>query len=57
MVVLLKGDTIITAKLFGHIDQYAYWFIDLLVGTPQQRTSLIVDTGGSALLVCVCTVA
>ncbi|KAF4751608.1 hypothetical protein FOZ62_019877, partial [Perkinsus olseni] len=46
-LVYSRGDTTVTAKLFGHIDRYAYWFIDLLVGTPQQRTSLIVDTGST----------
>jgi len=34
-----------SARLYGNIDQYAYWFVDLLVGTPVQRVSLILDTG------------
>ncbi|KAF4678028.1 hypothetical protein FOL47_006979 [Perkinsus chesapeaki] len=46
-LVYSRGGTTLTAKLFGHIDRYAYWFVDLLVGSPQQRTSLIVDTGSS----------
>mmetsp|Transcript_27807 Transcript_27807/g.23807 ORF Transcript_27807/g.23807 Transcript_27807/m.23807 type:complete len:142 (-) Transcript_27807:85-510(-) len=46
-LVYSRGGTTLTAKLFGHIDRYAYWFVDLLVGSPQQRTSLIVDTGST----------
>lgn len=34
-----------SARLYGNIDYYAYWFTDLLVGTPPQRVSLILDTG------------
>lgn len=34
-----------SARLYGNIDEYAYWFVDLLVGTPPQRVSLILDTG------------
>ncbi|CAK0873720.1 unnamed protein product [Prorocentrum cordatum] len=35
-----------SARLFGNVDQYAYYFTDLLVGSPrQQRTSVIIDTG------------
>lgn len=34
-----------TVKLYGNLQEYAYWFVDLLVGTPPQRTSVIVDTG------------
>ncbi len=34
-----------SVRLYGNINKYAYWFTDLLVGTPPQRTSVIVDTG------------
>lgn len=34
-----------SARLYGNIDEYAYWFVDLLVGTPPQRVSVILDTG------------
>ncbi|SCO93815.1 plasmepsin V, putative [Plasmodium malariae] len=36
-------------KLYGDIDEYAYYFIDIDVGTPKQRISLILDTGSSSL--------
>lgn len=32
-------------RIYGNIDDYAYYFIDLLVGEPVQRVSVIVDTG------------
>lgn len=32
-------------RLYGNIDQYAYYYLDLLIGTPPQRVSVIVDTG------------
>jgi len=34
-----------TARIYGNIYAYAYYFVDLLVGTPPQRTSVILDTG------------
>lgn len=34
-----------SARLYGNIDAYAYYFVDLLVGTPPQRVSVILDTG------------
>lgn len=34
-----------SARLYGNIDHYAYYFVDILVGTPPQRVSLILDTG------------
>lgn len=35
-----------SARLYGNINKYAYYFTDLLIGWPnQQRTSVIVDTG------------
>eukprot|EP00927_Polykrikos_kofoidii_P021658 TRINITY_DN2042_c0_g1_i6.p1 TRINITY_DN2042_c0_g1~~TRINITY_DN2042_c0_g1_i6.p1 ORF type:complete len:519 (+),score=31.80 TRINITY_DN2042_c0_g1_i6:168-1724(+) len=34
-----------SARLYGNIDAYAYYFVDLLVGTPPQRASVILDTG------------
>ncbi|SOV24289.1 plasmepsin V [Plasmodium sp. DRC-Itaito] len=36
-------------KLYGDIDEYAYYFLDLDIGNPSQRISLIVDTGSSSL--------
>jgi len=36
-----------SVKLYGNVHTYAYWFVDLLVGTPPQRTSVIVDTGST----------
>mmetsp|Transcript_87055 Transcript_87055/g.244137 ORF Transcript_87055/g.244137 Transcript_87055/m.244137 type:complete len:580 (-) Transcript_87055:97-1836(-) len=43
-----------SARLYGNIDAYAYYFVDLLVGSPPQRTSVILDTG-SALTAFPCT--
>eukprot|EP00439_Symbiodinium_sp_Y106_P080465 s1603_g19.t1 len=34
-------------KLFGNINAYAYFFAELLVGTPPQSASVIVDTGSA----------
>lgn len=35
-----------SARLFGNINRYAYYFVDLEIGSPSpQRTSVIVDTG------------
>jgi hypothetical protein len=34
-----------SVRLYGNTSKFAYWFADLLVGTPPQRTSVIVDTG------------
>jgi len=34
-----------TARLYGNLDGYAYYFVDLIVGTPPQRVSVILDTG------------
>jgi hypothetical protein len=35
-----------TARLYGNINKYAYYFTDLLLGSPTpQRASVIVDTG------------
>lgn len=36
-----------SVRLYGNINKYAYWFVDLLVGTPPQRTSVIIDTGSA----------
>eukprot|EP00928_Gymnodinium_smaydae_P032177 TRINITY_DN23375_c0_g2_i1.p1 TRINITY_DN23375_c0_g2~~TRINITY_DN23375_c0_g2_i1.p1 ORF type:complete len:500 (+),score=98.30 TRINITY_DN23375_c0_g2_i1:35-1534(+) len=34
--------------VYGNLDVYAYYFVDLLVGSPEpQRVSVIVDTGSS----------
>lgn len=35
------------ARLYGNMNAYAYFFVDLLVGTPPQRVSVIVDTGST----------
>lgn len=34
-----------SARIYGNIDAFAYYYVDMLVGTPPQRVSLIVDTG------------
>ncbi|CAE8676152.1 unnamed protein product [Polarella glacialis] len=36
---------IASARLYGNVDSLAYYFVDLTVGTPAQRVSVIVDTG------------
>lgn len=37
---------LLSAQLFGNMNQYAYYFTDLLVGSPNpQRASVIIDTG------------
>lgn len=36
---------IASARLYGNVDSYAYYYVDLLVGTPPQRVSVIIDTG------------
>lgn len=39
-----------TARLYGNLNAYAYYFTDLLVGSPQsQLTSVIIDTGSHLL--------
>ncbi|CAJ1450599.1 unnamed protein product [Effrenium voratum] len=38
-----------TAYLYGNIKEYAYYFTDLLVGSPPQLTSVIIDTGSHLL--------
>ncbi|CAD7937107.1 unnamed protein product [Amoebophrya sp. A25] len=36
------------ARVYGSIHQFAYYFVDLLIGDPEaQRTSVIIDTGSS----------
>ena len=42
-----KNEKLQSARLYGNIYNYAYWFVDILVGTPQQRVSVIVDTGSA----------
>ena len=37
------------ARLYGSMFSYAYYFLDVLVGTPPQRESVILDTGSSLL--------
>lgn len=36
-----------SARLYGNIAHYAYYFVDLLIGDPPQRASVILDTGSS----------
>eukprot|EP00434_Breviolum_minutum_P012780 symbB.v1.2.011262.t1/scaffold748.1/size165754/16 len=33
------------ARLYGNVDDFAYYFVDLVIGTPPQRASVILDTG------------
>eukprot|EP00434_Breviolum_minutum_P001794 symbB.v1.2.001589.t1/scaffold88.1/size340390/24 len=40
-------ERIASARLYGNVHEYAYYFLDLSVGTPPQRVSVIVDTGSS----------
>jgi len=45
---VLDEDRIESARLYGNINKYAYYFTDLLIGRPNpQRVSVIVDTGSS----------
>lgn len=44
-----KNEEIYKYKLYGDIDEYAYYFMDIEIGTPGQKLSLIVDTGSSSL--------
>lgn len=37
------------APLYGSINDYAYYFVDVLVGTPPKRQSVILDSGSSLL--------
>lgn len=36
-----------TIPVYGGIHDYAYYFVTVMVGTPQQRQSVILDTGSS----------
>ena len=38
-------DHIERTRLFGNINAFAYYFAEILVGTPPQRVSVILDTG------------
>eukprot|EP01057_Protomagalhaensia_wolfi_P006096 Protomagalhaensia_wolfi_Nauph_80__6095@NODE_865_length_1931_cov_35_249471_g652_i0_p1_GENE_NODE_865_length_1931_cov_35_249471_g652_i0NODE_865_length_1931_cov_35_249471_g652_i0_p1_ORF_typecomplete_len575_score79_01Asp/PF00026_23/2_9e23Asp/PF00026_23/2_7e14TAXi_N/PF14543_6/3_8e31TAXi_C/PF14541_6/4_4e03TAXi_C/PF14541_6/1_7e03TAXi_C/PF14541_6/1_3e19_NODE_865_length_1931_cov_35_249471_g652_i0781802 len=38
-----------TAPLYGSINDYAYYFVDVLVGSPPKRQSVILDSGSSLL--------
>lgn len=38
-----------SAPLYGSIFDYAYYFVSILVGTPPQRQSVILDSGSSLL--------
>lgn len=35
------------AAVYGSLNHYAYYFMDIMVGQPQQRVSVILDTGSS----------
>eukprot|EP01055_Gregarina_sp_Pseudo9_P002273 Gregarina_sp_Pseudo_9__2272@NODE_25_length_5633_cov_38_635860_g23_i0_p1_GENE_NODE_25_length_5633_cov_38_635860_g23_i0NODE_25_length_5633_cov_38_635860_g23_i0_p1_ORF_typecomplete_len568_score127_86Asp/PF00026_23/1e37TAXi_N/PF14543_6/4_5e30TAXi_C/PF14541_6/5_8e03TAXi_C/PF14541_6/1_7e20_NODE_25_length_5633_cov_38_635860_g23_i025894292 len=37
------------APLYGSINDYAYYFVDVLVGSPPRRQSVILDSGSSLL--------
>eukprot|EP00920_Eleutheroschizon_duboscqi_P006976 GHVT01016197.1.p1 GENE.GHVT01016197.1~~GHVT01016197.1.p1 ORF type:complete len:822 (+),score=175.58 GHVT01016197.1:1111-3576(+) len=47
--VAMGGNNIMKARLYGNMFTYAYYFLDILVGTPAQRESVILDTGSSLL--------
>jgi len=34
-----------SARIYGNIDAFAYYYIDLIIGSPPQRVSVILDTG------------
>jgi len=38
-----------SARIYGNIDSYAYYYADLLVGSPPQRVSVIMDTGSGVI--------
>ncbi|XP_026194482.1 aspartyl protease family protein 1 [Cyclospora cayetanensis] len=40
---------VMRVRLFGSMFSYAYYFLDVMVGTPPQRESVILDTGSSLL--------
>ncbi|CAK0837149.1 unnamed protein product [Prorocentrum cordatum] len=51
-LLLGRGRTVYNASLqveacriYGNIDSFAYFYVDILVGTPPQRASVILDTG------------
>lgn len=41
----LPEERIQSARLYGSIDPHEYYYVDMMVGTPPQRTNVIVDTG------------
>lgn len=45
----VDSSSYIYAFLFGSLSEFAYYFVDLQVGTPRQRQSVILDTGSSLL--------
>lgn len=38
-----------TAPLYGSLNEFGYYFVDVFVGTPPQRQSVILDSGSSLL--------
>jgi len=50
VVVCQPGKKLEEARIYGSIHGYAYYFIDILVGSPvPQRQSVILDTGSTIL--------
>jgi len=49
LFALLNASGLETSLLYGNIDHYGYYFVDLHVGTPGQLVSVIVDTGSTLI--------
>ena len=46
-LVYSVGGKVESARIFGDLDSFAYYYMDLQVGSPAQRTSVIIDTGST----------
>eukprot|EP00915_Cephaloidophora_sp_WS-2016_P004758 GHVH01006352.1.p1 GENE.GHVH01006352.1~~GHVH01006352.1.p1 ORF type:complete len:508 (+),score=48.30 GHVH01006352.1:98-1621(+) len=46
---LVIGENILTTPLYGTINDEAYYYLNLFVGNPPQKQSVILDTGSSIL--------